>query len=431
MPGCDTLPSGRKLRATAERGEIAKVLKIEEIAGSVCAAAGFQSSGVAAGIKPSGNPDVAVIVSNRPASAAAVFTRNKVCAAPVQVSREHLAAGSSRAVAVNAGNANACTGVQGLADARRMAAFTAELISTANQPVRPEEVLVASTGVIGRKMPMERLESGLRDAVAALQPNGGDATARAIMTTDTRPKQAAVRVQVGDRSFHIGGVCKGSGMIAPNMATMLAFITTDAGVPPATLTAALRSVAGATFNCVTVDGDTSTNDTLMVLANGASGVEALPGSAAHRGFVAGLEQVCTHLAKELARDGEGATKLVEIRVRGARSTAQARQAARSIANSPLVKTALFGNDPNWGRILCAAGYSGAELDPNAVALSLCGFELVRAGEPVEYDAAAASKAMQAPEISMEVDLAVGKARAAIWTCDLSYDYVRINAEYTT
>ncbi|HEU4754471.1 MAG TPA: bifunctional glutamate N-acetyltransferase/amino-acid acetyltransferase ArgJ [Armatimonadota bacterium] len=393
--------------------------------GSVCAPKGFRAAGVAAGIKPSGNPDVALIVSDRPAAAAGVFTTNRVCAAPVLVSREHLRGGHARAIAVNAGNANACTGEEGMRAARRMASLTAGLLGA-----RPEEVLVASTGVIGRPLPLERVERGLREAVAALQPDGASA-ARAIMTTDTRPKEVAVEVPVDGDSIRIGGICKGSGMIAPNMATLLAFVTTDAEVWPEILQAELRSAVEQTFNCVTVDGDCSTNDTLLLLANGLSGVRIIPGSPAQSAFSEGLLHVCTHLAKELARDGEGATKLVEIRVSGARSASAARKVGLSIANSPLVKTALFGNDPNWGRILCAAGYSGVALDPNRLALTVCGIPLVREGEPLPFDEAATSTALKVPEVLVHLDLGQGKAHATVWTCDLSYDYVRINAEYTT
>lgn len=396
------------------------------LSGSVTAPRGFSAAGVAAGIKPSGNPDVALIVSDRPAHAAAVFTTNKVCAAPVLVSREHLADGTARVIAVNAGCANACTGELGLQNARRMAEMAAELTGAA-----PAEVVVASTGVIGRHLPMDRLEAGLRKAAAELDPEGGPSAARAIMTTDTRPKEMAVEVAVEGGTLRIGGICKGSGMIAPNMATMLAFLTTDAEVAPALLQESLRQVVDQTFNCVTVDGDTSTNDTLAILANGASGVSIAAGTPAYEAFFTGLLAVCTHLAKELARDGEGATKLVDVVVSGARSEAEARQVGLSIANSPLVKTALFGNDPNWGRILCAAGYSGVDLDPNRLALTVCGVSLVEGGAPVPFDEAATSAAMKVPEVRVHLDLGLGEESATVWTCDFSYDYVRINAEYTT
>ena len=400
--------------------------QLQVVPGGVCAPKGFRAAGVAVGIKPSGNPDVAVLVSDSPATAAAVFTTNRVCAAPVIVSREHVADGRARAVAVNAGCANAVTGEGGMADARRMAAVTAGLLDL---PV--DEVLVASTGVIGRRLPMDRLENGLRTAAAALTSDGGDAAAQAIMTTDTRPKSISVQIETPEGPIRVGGMCKGSGMIAPNMATMLAFVTTDAVATPEYLQTLLGDITSRTFNCVTVDGDCSTNDSLFLLANGASGVHAEPGSPAGEALHQAVEHVCTHLARELARDGEGATKLVAVRVRGAETALEARQVARSIANSPLVKTALFGNDPNWGRILCAAGYSGVALDPSRVALELCGIPLLRNGEPLPFDIPAASAAMKVPELEMVLDLGAGSAEATVWTCDFSYDYVRINAEYTT
>ena len=396
------------------------------IPGSVCAPHGFRAAGVAAGIKPSGNPDVTLIVSDRPAAAAALFTTNRVVAAPVLVSREHLEDGQAQAFAINAGCANACTGDQGMADARRMAELAGELLGLPAQ-----QVLVASTGVIGRMLPMDRLEAGLRRAAAELSPEGGPRAARAIMTTDTRPKEFAVEVEIGGAPVRIGGICKGSGMIAPNMATMLAFLTTDAEVWPEVLEAALRSAVERSFNCLTIDGDTSTNDMIGVLANGASGVRIAPGSPAHRVFCDALLEVCVQLTRELARDGEGATKLVTIEVRAARSFAQARKVGLAIGNSPLVKTALFGNDPNWGRILCAAGYSGVEIDPDRLALTLCGLPLVREGTPLPFDEGQMSAAMKVPEVRIELDLGLGRAVATVWTCDFSYDYVRINAEYTT
>ncbi len=392
----------------------------------MCAPLGYRAAGVAAGIKPSGNPDVTLIVSDFPSSAAGLFTTNRVCAAPVTVSREHLADGRARAIAVNAGCANAVTGERGMQDARAMAATAAAALG-----LGPEDVLVASTGVIGRHLPMDRLRDGLSHAAAELSADGGPAAARAILTTDTRPKEIAVEMEVDGRPVRIGGICKGSGMIAPNMATMLAFLTTDAAVDPALLHAELRDAADQTINCVTVDGDTSTNDSLFLLANGASGVRIAAGTPGHTAFRAGLLHVCRHLGRELARDGEGATKLVEVRVTGAKSEPEARQVARSIANSPLVKTALFGNDPNWGRVLCAAGYSGVEFDAALLSLQICGHPLVSKGEPIPFEEAAVSAAMKVPEVTVHLDLGRGEAHGFYWTCDFSYDYVRINAEYTT
>ena len=405
--------------------------RVKLTTGSVCAAQGFRAAGVAAGIKPSGHLDVTLIASDRPAAVAAVFTTNRICAAPVQVSREHVRGGVARAIVVNAGNANACTGEQGLADAREMARFTAEVLSAEGDQIPPEQIVVCSTGIIGRPLPLEKVEAGVRDAAGVLSPTGSNRAARAIMTTDTRPKECAVHADLPSGQFSIGGICKGSGMIAPNMATMLAFLTTDAEIAPELLQTLLGRVADQTFNCVTVDGDTSTNDTLVVLANGASGVRILHGTDEFRAFKLGLNQVCRRLSRELARDGEGATKLVEVRIRGARTVSDARKAARSVANSPLVKTALFGNDPNWGRILCAVGYSGAQVDPNKVSLWVAGVQLVCDGTPVAFDVTAASAAMKVPKLLLEVNLGKGSRSASVWTCDLSYDYVRINAEYTT
>lgn len=398
--------------------------KLTRIAGAVAAPRGFRAAGVAAGIKRAGR-DVALIVADRPASAAALFTTNRVQAAPIQVSREHLRDGLARAIVANSGNANACTGAQGLLDSRRMAQVAAEALG-----VRPEEVLVASTGIIGQLLPMEKLEAGIRQAAAEVGGQG-EAAAEAIMTTDTRPKQIAVELSIGGRPVRVGGIAKGAGMIGPHLATMLAFLTTDAAVWPEVLQASLAASAARTFNCVTVDGDTSTNDTVFLLANGASGVQVRPGSPAHRDFNLALDFVCLHLAKELARDGEGATKLVEIRVHGARSFAQAQKIGRTIANSPLVKTAFFGNDPNWGRVLAAAGRAGVPLDPERLELRLGDLLLVERGAPAPYDEEEARAAMDRPEVVLALDLGLGSVSATVWTCDLSYDYVRINAEYHT
>jgi glutamate N-acetyltransferase/amino-acid N-acetyltransferase len=394
------------------------------IPNSIAAPAGFRAAGVAAGIKSAG-PDVALIVADRTASAAAVFSRNRVLAAPILVSREHLRDGQMRAVVVNSGNANSCTGERGLADARRMAVVTAEAVGC-----RPEEVIVSSTGIIGHHMPMDRIEAGIRKAASELSREGGNA-ARAIMTTDTRPKEIAVEFSIDGRPVRIGGIAKGSGMIGPNLATMLAFVTTDAEVWPEVLRAALAESAEKSFNSMTVDGDSSTNDTLAILASGNSGVSIRPNSAAFDAFSNALDHVCIYLAKELARDGEGATKLIEIRVTGARTVGQARKVGLTVANSPLVKTAFYGNDPNWGRILMAAGRAGVAIDPNRIALRIGGIRLVERGAPVEFDVQAASAALRQPEVGVDLDLGIGGAGAVVWTCDFSYDYVKINAEYHT
>jgi glutamate N-acetyltransferase / amino-acid N-acetyltransferase len=399
---------------------------LQEIPNAICAPEGFRAAGVAAGIKTAG-PDIALIVSDAPAHAAAVFTTNRVQAAPIQVCREHLSAsgGRARAIVVNSGNANACTGARGLEDARRMAALAGAALGFPAQ-----EVLVASTGIIGHPLPMEKLEAGIPAAAAALSRDAGPATA-AIMTTDLAPKTAAVQFEIAGRPVRVGGTCKGSGMIGPHLATMLAFLTTDADVWPEVLQPALAGVAARTFNCTTVDGDTSTNDTLAILANCRSGVQVRPGSPALRAFEAALEQVCTELAKALARDGEGATKLIEIRVRGGRTVAEAHRIAMTMANSPLVKTAFFGNDPNWGRLMMAAGRAGVRFDPSRAALWIGDVQLVRAGEPLPFDHAQAVATLKQPEVTTTLELAEGAATARVWTCDFSYDYVRINAEYHT
>jgi glutamate N-acetyltransferase / amino-acid N-acetyltransferase len=403
-----------------------KLPPLHEISNSVCAPEGFRVAGVAAGIKTEG-PDVALIVSEVPAHAAALFTTNRVQAAPILISREHLRAthGRARAIVVNSGNANACTGAQGLADARRMAAAAGEALD-----LPAEQVLVASTGIIGHAMPMEKLEAGIQNAAAALARDAGPAAA-AIMTTDLVPKAAAVEFEFGGRPVRIGGICKGSGMIGPHLATMLAFLTTDADVWPEVLHPSLSAVAARTFNCTTVDGDTSTNDTLAILANGRSGVSVRPNSPALQAFEAALELVCTQLARALARDGEGATKLIEIRVRGARNAVDARRIAMTMANSPLVKCAFFGNDPNWGRLMMAAGRAGVRFDPARADLWIGDVQLVRHGEPLPFDTGAAAATMKQSEVSVTLELAEGASNARVWTCDFSYDYIRINAEYHT
>jgi glutamate N-acetyltransferase/amino-acid N-acetyltransferase len=343
------------------------------------------------------------------------------------VCREHLADGSAKAVVLNSGNANACTGEEGLANARRMCGLTAEMLG-----LDVAEVLVCSTGVIGVQLPMEAIETGIPQAAKVLSGKGGNDAAEAIMTTDTVPKTFAVEVDIAGVKVRIGGMAKGSGMIAPNMATMLSVITTDADIAPELLRKQLGLAVRRSFNCITVDGDMSTNDTVIVLANGASGAPAIEGSGeAADDFYAGLEMVCRELARLIARDGEGATKLVSIRVNGAGNEAEARQVGLSVANSNLVKTAVFGRDPNWGRILCAVGYAGVDIDPDKVAVSLCGTPIYGAGAGLDFDKDRLIEAMGAEDIPIEIDLGQGPEQAEIFTCDFSYDYVRINAEYTT
>ncbi|MDZ4167297.1 MAG: bifunctional glutamate N-acetyltransferase/amino-acid acetyltransferase ArgJ [Coriobacteriia bacterium] len=393
--------------------------------GGVVAPAGFLVAGVSAGIKKSGKRDVCVLAAERPCPAAGVFTTSATAAPPVIVSREHLADGMLHAVVVNAGNANACTGEPGLSDARDMAAATARELGCA-----PGEVAVCSTGVIGVPLPVDRVIAGIAEAVAGLDRATGDGAAEAIMTTDTFPKQLAIAVEVAGRTFKVGGMAKGSGMIQPDMATMLAFITTDAPLDPAACDALLRAAVARSFNRITVDSDTSTNDTCILMASGAEGGGPLaPGTDAYDAVAAAILEVATALAQMVVRDGEGATKFVAITVRGAATEADAERAARSIANSPLFKTALFGEDANWGRVAMALGKSGAEVDAARFDIALAGILTCADGTAVAFDEAEAARALAEPEIDVLVDLHLGDGEATVWTCDFSYDYVRINGDY--
>jgi glutamate N-acetyltransferase/amino-acid N-acetyltransferase len=400
---------------------------VEPIEGGITAPAGFRAAGVSAGIKASGAPDVALVVADRAASAAALFTTNQVQAAPVTVSREHLRASNGRvaAVLVNSGCANACTGPDGLDVARASAAHVAARISC---PV--EQVLVASTGVIGVSLPLDAVRGGIDQAAAALSRDGRGA-ARAILTTDVGPKEYAVRVETPDGAFHVGGIAKGAGMIEPLLATMLAFLTTDADVAADVLRDALVTVADETFNAITVDGECSTNDTLAVLASGASGVRVT--RERHLGtLVAALRAVAGELALMIVRGGEGASKLVAIRVSGAASRAAAKQVARTLANSPLVKTAIHGGDPNWGRLVAAAGRSGVPFDLEAASVRIGPVVLFEHGRPFDHRAPEAADYLRGPDLEIEVNVGTGGAhQATVWTCDLSAEYVRINGEYRT
>ena len=393
--------------------------------GGVAAPAGWRAAGVACGLKPSG-PDLALIVSDDVAAAAGIFTTNLAVAAPVVVSREQLArsGGRARVVAVNSRCANACTGGAGLEAARVMAAAAAEAVGC-----DPAHVLIASTGVIGTPLDTGKVTAGIREAARRLSRAAHRAAAEAIMTTDRAPKEAAVRVAAPAGRFTIGGMAKGAGMIEPNLATMLALLTTDAAVDPALLDRALRAAARDTFNAITVDGEPSTNDTVFLLANGASGVRV--DEASYPAFLAALAALCSRLAREIVRGGEGATKLVTVRVTGAASDADARRAARAIANSPLVKTAIHGGDPNWGRLVAVAGRAGVAFAPQRAAVRIGGVTLY-ADETIRADReAAAAGHLTADEVDVAVDLGAGGSAAAMWTCDFSADYVRINADYRT
>jgi glutamate N-acetyltransferase/amino-acid N-acetyltransferase len=389
---------------------------------------GFRWAGVRCGIKTRG-PDLMLLASEQPASAAGVLTRNRVASAPVQVTRAHLRSGTARAVVANSGCSNVAMGAQGMRDANTMAALAALALGVAKR-----EVLVASTGVIGQPLPMAKIASGIPRAARALDANGLGGAARAILTTDTVPKQASASVALGGVRCAVAGIAKGSGMIEPDMATMLSFVATDANVDPRVLRAIWREVAEETYNRVTVDGETSTSDTAVVLANGASGARRVTGTRGRdAALLAGaLLDVATELAKQLARDGEGATKLVTIEVTGARSDAQAEAAGRRIANSLLVKTALFGGDPNWGRILQTVGAAGVGLNLAKTRVALCGVPVFANGSSTGPSARnAAGRRLRAPEIGIAVELGAGGGRARLWTCDLSYEYVKVNAEYTT
>jgi glutamate N-acetyltransferase/amino-acid N-acetyltransferase len=386
------------------------------IPGAVCAATGFRAAGVAAGLKRSGGLDLALIVSDTPASAAGVFTAHRAAAAPVHVSRERLAGGMARVIVVNAGCANAVTGARGRRDAEAMAAEAAAAIG-----VDPGLALVCSTGKIGNFLPMDRVSLGIAEAAGRLGTDDLSA-ADAILTTDTRRKTAALSHDAG---WRLGGMAKGAGMISPDMATMLAFITTDAVVAPDVLQKALTAAVNDSFNAITVDGECSTNDTVFVLANGASGVTPSADDVA-----AALGSVCGSLARAIVADGEGATKFVRVSVSGARTPEEARRAARSVAESPLVKCALFGEDANWGRVAAALGKTDVGLDLDVLSIAMGGVTLFDRGQPVVGDAEArAHDGLTAHEISIDCDLAVGAASGEILTTDFSHGYVDINAEY--
>lgn len=390
--------------------------------GSVTAPKGFRASGVRCGVKSQGK-DLALIVSDVPATVAGMFTTNRAAAPCVRYSRHVIEAGVARAIVANSGNANAGTGGEGFIDNVRMAQKVAQLLECP-----PAQVVTASTGIIGHRLPLEKIEAGIEQATLELSESGGDSAAEAIMTTDTVPKAEALSLHLPEGEVRIGGIAKGAGMIAPNMATMLCFLTTDARISAPALQQVLKDAVERSFHCLTIDGDTSTNDMVVILANGQSGVEV------HRyldDFQLALETLCVRSAQRIARDGEGVTKLVEIEVRGARTFTDARRMGKVVAESPLVKTALFGNDPNWGRILAAMGRSGVEFDPDRAQIALQGTLVYAVGKPTAFDARALHEQMKADTVNISIDLQEGTEHATVWTCDLSYDYVRINAEYHT
>jgi glutamate N-acetyltransferase/amino-acid N-acetyltransferase len=390
-------------------------------------ASGYRLTGISCGIKPgTQRRDLALIVSTRPASAAGVFTQNRICAAPVQVCRERLPARDVRGVVVCAGNANACTGAQGLADARRMTELAAAALGC-----EPRQMLVASTGVIGRPLPMPAVEAGIAQAAAALAdtPAALDDAAHAILTTDTHAKLAGRTLALPTGTVHLTALAKGAAMIGPNLATMLAFILSDAAVTPNDLQAILGRAADRSFNCISVEGHTSTNDTVLLLANGPG--EPLAG-AALQAFAEAVEEVCIELARAIVDDAEGATHTITLEVSGAADDAEARLIARTIANSPLVKTAIHGADPNWGRVVSAAGYAGVPFAESELSLWLGELPLYLAGVPQPFDPAAASAYLRANRtVHLRLTLQRGAGTCRFWTSDLTAEYVRLNADYTT
>ena len=395
----------------------------------ITAPAGFKAGAVAAGIKRSGKPDVAIIAADALAGAAVATTRNQVFGEPVRWCRAVLPRGYGRVrgIVINAGCSNVCTGAAGFRDARAMARLTAARLGCA-----AEQVLVASTGIIGHRLPMDRIRAGIDAASARLGVEDDEAVVRAIMTTDLASKSAVARIRLDGRTVTVAGIAKGSGMIAPSLATMISVITTDAAVAPALLHKALREVVEGSFNAVTVDSDTSTSDTVALLASGASGARVIrAGSADYRAFVAALGDVCRQLARAIAADGEGATKLLTVEVSGARTAADAAIAAKAVADSPLVKCAVHGGDPNWGRIAAALGKSRAKVVPEKLWIRIGGVTVFRRGGPRAFDVSRVEAHLAGKEVLVRADLGLGKGRYTAWGCDLSREYIAINADYHT
>jgi glutamate N-acetyltransferase/amino-acid N-acetyltransferase len=399
---------------------------INTISGGAAAPEGFVAGGVVCGVRNSGRRDLGLLFSERDCVAAAVFTRNLVKGAPLVVTREAVEEGSVRAIVANSGNANAATGERGLEDAYEMQALAAEALG-----IEAGEVAVASTGIIGEYLPMGKISRGIAAAAMELGRDGSG-FAEAILTTDTRTKEVAVELEIGGTTVTVGGTAKGSGMIHPNMGTMLAFLTTDAAVEKGCLQETLSKATERTFNRVTVDGDTSPSDMAIFLANGAAGNEPLTlDSPDYPAFAEAVEEVTRGLAKEIARDGEGATRLVEVVVEGAKDEASAAALAKSVVGSNLVKAAVFGKDANWGRVLTAMGYSGASFHPDGVELWFGPVKVFEGGEPVEHEEAEANAALASGEVRITARLGEGEASATAWGCDLTYEYVKINGSYRT
>ncbi len=388
---------------------------------------GFKAAGVKAGVKKSGNLDVAVIYTEKEASVAGVFTQNAVAAAPVFASKKVVATGKAHAITANAGCANACTGEQGTKDAAAMQFITAEALGC-----KPLEVVVASTGIIGVNLPMEKMEAGIKQAVSELSENGSETAGKAIITTDTYSKSCATEIELGGKKVRFGAIAKGSGMIQPNMATMLCFITTDAAIDSKLLQKALSEITEVSFNMISIDGDMSTNDMVIVLANGEAGNEEIKAEGAdYEKFKATLQELCQGLAQRIAADGEGATKFLTVHVTGVKNFADGKTIAMSVAKSPLVKTAFFGEDPNWGRVICAVGYAGVEMVPEKTVVKFGGIPVYAYGVGAEHDEEALKQVMSQKDIVIDIDMGLGEAEATVWTCDFSYEYVKINGEYHT
>jgi len=400
---------------------------MKHIKGGITAPRGFKAAGISCGIKSSGKKDLALIVSNVIAEAAAVFTSNKVKAAPVKISKERIESGKVRTIIVNSGNANCLRGAAGEKDTLAMIKKTAKSLN-----ISPKHVLVASTGSIAKPMPMRKILPGIVKLSKKISTKGGHSAAQAILTTDTRTKEIALKIKLFGKDVVIGGMAKGAGMIAPNLATMLAFITTDANIKSGLLKKSLKQAVSKSFNMITVDKEQSTNDSVFVLANGLSGTKEIKdGTSEYKKFYEALEHVAIYLAKEIARDGEGSTRLIEVRVAAAKTESDAEKVAKAVVGSALFKAAVFGEDPNFGRIVSAAGGSGADINPDFINVYIGDNILVKKGVAVEFNEAQVKKYLKRKEIAVTVDLGQGSKNAVAWGCDLTYDYVRINARYHT
>jgi len=388
---------------------------------------GFKAAGVKAGIKKSGNLDVALIYTEKEAAIAGTFTQNAVAAAPVFVSKAVVKTGSAHAIVANAGCANACTGERGMKDAKAMAALVA-----AELGCRDDDVIVGSTGVIGVNLPMDKMEAGIKQAAKELSTNGSVNAGNAIITTDTYSKACSVEVEIGGKKVRFGAIAKGSGMIQPNMATMLCYITTDAAIDQKLLQTALSDVVETSFNMISIDGDMSTNDMAIVLANGEAGnLKITEKNADYQVFYETLNKICEGLSKKIAADGEGATKFITVHVAGTKSFADAKTIGMSVAKSPLVKTAFFGEDPNWGRVICAVGYAGVPMNPEKTVVKFGSVTVYANGVGAEIDEEALRKVMEEHDIVIDIDMGIGEEEATVWSCDFTYEYVKINGEYHT